>query len=95
MLSTENEYITIKNHGFSVINDLFMEHGWKLVRNEFERVTYTKIGYETDVFDLMAEKDKILVSVPVKNSAYQYSTSFKTYWEAIEYVEKRFNDFIN
>jgi len=95
MLSNENEHTAIKNHGFSVINNMFIEHGWKQVRNEFEWITYTKTGHETDVFDLMVEKDKIVVSVPVKNSAYQYRTTFKTYWEAVEYVEKRFNDFVN
>lgn len=95
MLSNENEYTTLKNHGFSVINNMFMENGWKLVRNELEWVTYTKTGQETDVFDLMVEKDKIVVTVPIKNSPYQYRTIFKTYWEAVEYVEKRFHDFVN
>ena len=95
MLSNENEFITLKNHGFSVLNSMFMEHGWKLIKNEFEWVAYTKVGNETDVFQLMVEKDVIIVSIPVKNSPYQYRTIFNTYWEAVEYVEKRFIEFVN
>jgi hypothetical protein len=95
MLSNENEYVNLKNHGFSVLNNMFMEHGWKPIKNEFEWIAYTKVGNETDVFQLMVEKDVIIVSIPVKNSPYQYRTIFNTYWEAVEYVEKRFNEFIN
>jgi hypothetical protein len=45
-------------------------------------------------FDLKILPDSIVVSVPVKNSIYQYTTTFKNYYDASEYMEQRFYDFI-
>jgi len=95
MLSNKKEYAGPTNLGFYLLNTMFLEHGWNQIKNEFGWVAYTKVGNETDVFQLVVEKDKINVSIPVKNSPYQYRTTFNTYWEATEYVEKRFYEFIN
>jgi hypothetical protein len=82
------------NKGFIVLDEVFKSHGWHLVKNENNWISYTKIGNETSFFDLRISSDSIIVSVPVKNSIYQYVTTFKSYYDASEYVEQRFYDYI-
>jgi hypothetical protein len=84
----------IVNKGFIILDELFKNHGWHLVKNENNWISYTKIGDETSFFDLKISSDSIIVSVPVKNSIYQFITTFKSYYEASEYVEQRFYDYI-
>lgn len=84
----------IKNKGFSILHTIFKEKGWTLVKNELNWITYTKFGDETSYFDIRILPDKILVSVPIKNSVYQYITTFKSYFETSEYVEQKLNDYI-
>lgn len=82
------------NKGFILLDELFKSHGWHLFKNENNWISYTKIGNETSFFDLKISPDSIIVSVPLKNSIYQYVTTFKSYYDASEYVEQRFYDFI-
>ena len=90
LLNTE-----LKNKGFVFLDTLFNENGWKLIKNELNWICYTKFGIETNSFDIKILPDKIIVSVPIKNSSYQYVTNFKSYFEASEYIEQKFFDYIN
>ena len=81
------------NKGFLLLHDFFMNKGCVCIKNELNHVTYTKVGYETDIFDLRVDNSRIYVSIPVKNSSYQYCTTFTDYFHACEYVEERFIDF--
>ena len=85
----------IKNRGFSMMDTLFKENGWHLIQNEMNKICYTKFGQETDVFDIQIHPTMILVSIPLKNSTYQYTTSFKDYFQASEYLEARLLDFMS
>ena len=71
------------------------QHQWHLIKNELNWICYTKFGIETNSFDIKILPDKIIVSVPIKNSSYQYVTNFKSYFEASEYIEQKFFDYIN
>lgn len=84
----------IKNKGFALLDIMFKNHGWKLIKNEMNFISYTKSGKETETFDIEIEKKCIFVSVPLKKSTYRYSTSFTEYFSASEYVEARFYDFM-
>lgn len=84
----------IANKGFAILDALFQEKGWHLIKNEMNWITYTIHGNECAYFDIKILPDKIVTSVPVKNSAYQYVTSFKGYYEASEYVEQKLMDFV-
>ena len=84
----------IKNKGFVFLDQLFKENGWHLVKNEETWICYTKLGFETDIFDIKIGEKVINVSIPVKNSPFQYITTFKDYYNASEYIEARFLDFI-
>jgi hypothetical protein len=83
----------LKNKGFALLHELFTENGWHLVKNDFEWIIYSKPGHETDLFEIRIDKNTIFVSIPIKNSAYQYKTTFNDYFQASEYLETRFKDF--
>ncbi len=85
----------IKNKGFAILDSIFKQHQWHLIKNELNWICYTKFGIETNSFDIKILPDKIIVSVPIKNSCYQYVTNFKSYFEASEYIEQKFFDYIN
>jgi hypothetical protein len=93
--ATCSEQLNIKNKGFSMLDDLFKEHGWTLANNEFDAISYVKAGHEIDSFDIKIDNNNIYVCVPLKNSEYKYETIFKDYFTASEYVEMRFQDFIS
>lgn len=92
-----NNYVLnseIKNKGFVLLDATFKEFGWNLTKNEVNWISYSKSDDETTYFDIKITTDKIVVSIPIKNSRYQYITSFKGYFEASEYIEKRLFDYI-
>lgn len=84
----------IKNKGFAILDNTFKHQKWHLIKNELNWICYTKFGDETSYVDIKILQDKIIVSVPIKNSPYQYVTTFKSYYEASEYIEQRLNDYI-
>jgi hypothetical protein len=84
----------IKNKGFAILDNTFKQHGWILAKNEMNWINYTKFGDETSYFDIKITNDKVIVSVPLKNSTYQFLTTFKNYYEASEYIEQKFFDYI-
>ena len=90
MLSIGNILETdIKNKGFSILHSTFKENGWHLIRNEINWISYTKYDDETSFFDIKISKDKVIVSVPIKNSRYQFLTSFNNYYDASEFIEQK------
>lgn len=94
MLS-ENGY-SIKKE-FATLDPLFKQHGWYISKNEANYLSYTTSGYETDVFEIkMVDSSKtIRVSMPIRNSPFQFNTSFDNCFQASEYIESRFLEFIN
>jgi len=85
----------IKNKGFLLFDEMVREHGWHLIHNEMNRICYTKVGYETDVFDIRILEKTIKVSIPLRNSKYQFVTQFNDYFTANEFLESRFFDFMD
>jgi len=96
MLSRE-QYMTnnpIKNRGFADLDAVFTDNGWHKMRNEFNHIAFAKCGHEGDQFEIVLDKTSVNVIVPLKNSSFAYTTSFNNYFEASEYVEYRFKEFI-
>lgn len=83
----------IKNKGFAILDSMFKENGWQLVKNEMTWINYSKYGDETSFFDIKISPEKIIVSVPLKNSIFQYVTTFKSYYDASEYIEQKIMDY--
>jgi hypothetical protein len=77
------------------LNGVFKNHGWHIKQNDHDCLSYTKMGQETDIFEIKTDKREqlIYVSVPVKNSPYQYRTTFHNLQHASDFVESRFYDF--
>ena len=64
---------------FATLDPLFKQHGWYTSKNEANYVSYTTAGRETDVFEIKLDASKtIRVSMPIRNSPFQYRTSFQT-----------------
>ncbi len=95
MLSNDNHQSNIKNKGFAILDSILKKNGWHLIKNEMNGITYTKFGDETSYFDIKILQDKIIVSVPIKNLRYQFVTSFKSYYEASEFIEQKLFEYIN
>ena len=83
----------IQNKGFILLDNFFKENGWHLCENKINKICYTKFGYETDIFDIQILEKEIQVSIPIRNSPYQFVTNFTDYFQACEYLEARFKDF--
>ena len=95
-LTIDNNNLDIKNKGFLLLDILFKEKGWTLTRNELNWIEYKRPDFgDLDYFEIKIDKYKVNVSVPIKHTPYQYKTSFDNYYNTIEYIEKRFKDFIS
>jgi len=86
--SNEESSEKLINRGFSLLEKAFKTRGWQIVKNDFEHIIYAKPEFETEHFEIRLTKTEVHISVPVKNSKYQYSTSFNNYFDASEYIEQ-------
>jgi hypothetical protein len=77
-----------------LLDEMFQKYGWHKCRNEIDTVSYTKFGKETEYFEVRIDKSKVYVTIPIKNSPYQFTTSFNNYDEANNYIDLRFKDFV-
>lgn len=71
---------------FAELESSFEKHGWHMIKNETEQICYTKLGFETDFFEIRCKYNSIIISVPVKNSRFQYVTSFDDRATALAYI---------
>ena len=94
MLS-ETKIININDELKSLTN-LFKTNGWQQIDNDNikDHIIYSKQGNETEFFEITLENNFIYVSVPLKNSSFQYKAKFSDYYSAIKYAENKFNYFI-
>lgn len=77
------------------MDSMFTNNGWYPIQKDTNRLSYTKKGNETDVFDIaVVGPTNVRVGVPMKNSTYQFVTTFKDCMEANTYVKSRFYEFI-
>lgn len=96
MLS-ENDTIININNELNSLTELFKHNGWTKIKNNdnlAEHITYSKEGNETEFFKIELNNNIIYVSVPLKNSTFQYKTKFADYYSAIKYTESKFHYFI-
>lgn len=82
--------VKVCNKGFSILEELFTEKNWKLVKNELNHIVYKKNDLGYNHIEMKIELNKIYVVVPL-DSKYQYETSFDSYFLACEYIEFHLN----
>ena len=81
------------NKGFIILEEKMLEFGYHYVVNKIDHILFQKKGNDYDFFEIRISNDKIFVSIPIKNSRFQYKTHFSSYFEASEYVEMQLIDF--
>jgi hypothetical protein len=84
----------IRNKGFAPLDVIFKENGWRLTKNEMSWICYEKFGHESDVFDIKIDAKSIHVSIPLKNSPFNYVTIFTDYFNASEYIESKLKELL-
>jgi hypothetical protein len=78
------------------LNELFKTNGWQQIEHsDKDHIMYSKPGNETEFFKISLDNNIIYVSIPLKNSIFQYKTKFADYYSAIKYTESKFNYFID
>ena len=88
--------------GLNELSDLFKNNGWNTngVIGSEKGITYYKVGHETEYFqlsysDISGPDEPVYVSVPLKNSTYQYVLYFKDFEGATKYITKMFYEYTN
>jgi len=91
----ENTIINI-NDQLKSLTELFKYNGWEIKTRDglTDNIIYSKLGNETEYFKMEQDGHYIYVSVPLKNSTFQYKTKFTDHYSAIKYTESKFNYFI-
>lgn len=83
--------------GVNELLNLFKNNGWTSdgVIDSKEGITYYKEGHETEYFQLRYSniEEPVYVSVPLKNSTYQYVLYFKEFETATNYMTKMFYEY--
>ena len=75
------------NKGFMILEEKMFGVGYHYIINKIDHLLFQKKGNDYDFFEIRISNDKIFVSIPIKNSRFQYKTHFTSYFEASEYVE--------
>jgi len=100
---SDNIIINI-NSELKLLDNLFKSNGWHKINdldndtdndNLLDNIIYSKHGNETEFFKIELDNNTIYVSVPLKNSTFQYKTKIIDYYSAIKYIEEKFHYFIN
>lgn len=85
--------ISLDNNILLQLNPPFFKYGWS-VQTHSNSITYIKTADETSKFEIHVEStDRMVVSVPLKNSIYQYVTIVKDVNNVVEYVEQKLIDY--
>lgn len=79
----------------SGLEQTFGQYNWSLHINEPDHIAFKSPISDYDYFEIFVDTKKIHVTIPLKNSTYKYKTSFDSYFNACEYVEMQFHDFIS
>lgn len=83
----------LKNKGFSMIHNIFIEKDWYLKTNENDLLIYEKNKYPCDNFTIKINSNNMTISVPIGISKYCYKTTFNYYFDACSYILLHLNNF--
>lgn len=74
-----------------LFNKLFNSYNWfndKSNKNDLYNIIYRKNKIKNEYFEIKLDVHKILVTIPIKNSIYQYQTTFNNYKDSLLYLDK-------
>jgi hypothetical protein len=75
------------NPAFKDLKEKFLEKGWLIKTDIQNKLEFKSPTSDYDIFEFLVESTEIHVTVPLKNSKYQYFTKFSDYFSACEFVE--------
>ena len=64
----------------------FIMNDWKLKKNQKDLLIYGKDEYPCDEFIIKVTPTNILVTVPITNTNYMYTTTFNNYFNACDHI---------
>lgn len=70
---------------------LFQEFGYKLQSENDTEIIFVSESNNNKVFTVTKESGRYYVSVPLKNSNYNFQTYFKNGYELFEYIQEKLN----
>lgn len=74
-----------------MLNKFFNSNNWhndKSNPTDLYNIIYRKNKIKNEYFEIKVIEKKLIVSIPVKNSIYQYQTTFNNYTDTIAYLDK-------
>jgi|TARA_B100000524_G_scaffold282306_1_gene158274 ribosome-associated translation inhibitor RaiA len=86
MVNTETN-VDISSNIFDSLSKLCLDNNWYMLKHDNE-IIYTNNKKELIFTDTPY---KVKVSIPLKNSDMNYSTTFSNYYEAIQYAIQSLN----
>jgi hypothetical protein len=81
-------FILLQNE---MLNKFFNSNNWyndKTNNNDLYTINYRKNKIKNEYFEIKIVDTKLIVSIPIKNSIYQYQTTFNDCKDAISYLDK-------
>jgi len=79
------------------MEDQFLSKHWQLVTNKVDHIVFKKENNNYDYFEIkidnISSTTRINVSIPLRNSQYQYGTHFNNYFEATDFIEQHLQNY--
>ena len=91
------------NHWNKELQEQFLSKHWQLVTNKVDHLVFKKENNNYDYFEIKIDAQnnnannssntRINVSIPLRNSQYQYGTHFNNYFDATEFIEQHLQNY--
>ena len=84
------------------VEEQFLSKHWQLVTNKVDHLVFKKENNNYDYFEIKIDTQdnnannistRISVSIPLRNSQYQYGTHFNNYFDATEFIEQHLQNY--
>jgi hypothetical protein len=78
------------------LEEQFLSKHWQLVTNKVDHIVFKKENNNYDYFEIKIDTQdstRISVSIPLRNSQYQYGTHFNNYFDATEFIEQHLQNY--
>ena len=77
----------INNISVNQIEDCVKDYNWKLCHHMENEILFEKSYPSNEILKIKTIGDRILVSLPLRNTVYQYNTYMKNIEGLYEYIE--------
>ena len=98
-LNNSNDNINQTNNQWNKgLEEQFLSKHWQRVTNKVNHIVFKKENNNYDYFEIKIDSSsssstRINVSIPLRNSQYQYGTHFNNYFDATEFIEQHLQNY--